>query len=254
MTDGAVSERSIVRTYLAVTTLTTLAQSLIWGVNTLFLMHAGLDILGVMVANAAFTVAQVLFEIPTGVVADTWGRRISYLLSVSIIMVATILYMWVGASRGGILAFCLASVLLGIGFTFYTGAVDAWMVDALRATGSTLRTETVFARAGVVFGISMVIGTTVGGALGQAGLWLPYVGRTVLLVPALILGIVSMPRPWVRAQAAAVVQCRGGSAQGCCCGPLLRPAQSSRPVTHAGWLRTRPVWHVRVLLVAAVLP
>lgn len=193
MTDGAVSERGIVRTYLAVTTLTTLAQSLIWGVNTLFLMNAGLDILGVMVANAAFTVAQVLFEIPTGVVADTWGRRTSYLLSVSIIMVATILYMWVGASRGGILVFCLASVLLGIGFTFYTGAVDAWMVDALRATGSTLRTETVFARAGVVFGISMVIGTTVGGALGQAGLWLPYVGRTVLLVPALILGIVSMP-------------------------------------------------------------
>ncbi len=41
----AVSERGIVRTYLAVTTLTTLAQSLIWGVNTLFLMHAGLDIL-----------------------------------------------------------------------------------------------------------------------------------------------------------------------------------------------------------------
>ena len=193
MTAGVVSERSIVRTYLAITSLTTLAQSLIWGVNTLFLMHAGLDILGVMVANAAFTVAQVLFEIPTGVVADTWGRRISYLLSVYIIMVATLLYMWAGVSRAGILALCLASVLLGIGFTFYTGAVDAWMVDALRATGSTLRTETVFARAAVVFGVSMVIGTTAGGVLGQVGLWLPYIGRTVLLVPALILGLVSMP-------------------------------------------------------------
>ena len=193
MTASNASERGIVRTYLAITGLTTLAQSLIWGVNTLFLMHAGLDILGVMIANAAFTVAQVLFEIPTGVVADTWGRRASYLLSVSIIMTATVLYMWIGVSRGGILAFCLASVLLGIGFTFYTGAVDAWMVDALHAAGSTLRTETVFSRAAVVFGVSMVIGTTAGGALGQVGLWLPYVGRAVLLVPALVLGLVSMP-------------------------------------------------------------
>lgn len=188
-----VSEHSIVRTYLAITALTTLAQSLIWGVNTLFLMHAGLDILGVMVANAAFTVAQVAFEVPTGVVADTWGRRVSYLLSVSIIMLSTLLYMWAGAARAGVLGFSLASVILGLGFTFYTGAVDAWMVDALRSLNSTIRTETVFARSGTVAGISMVIGTTVGGVLGQMALWLPYLGRTLLLVPALVLGLTSMP-------------------------------------------------------------
>jgi MFS family permease len=186
------SERSIVRTYLAIAALTTLAQSLIWGVNTLFLMRAGLDILGVMVANAAFTVAQVIFEVPTGVVADTWGRRASYLLSVSIIMLATLLYMWAGAARAGVLAFSLASVILGLGFTFYTGAVDAWMVDALHSVNSTIRTENVFARSAIVFGVFMVIGTTTGGVLGQTALWLPYLGRTLLLVPALVLGLTSM--------------------------------------------------------------
>jgi MFS family permease len=193
MIHRATSERSIVRTYLAITALTTLAQSLIWGVNTLFLMRSGLDILGVMVANAAFTVAQVMFEVPTGVVADTWGRRASYLLSVSIIMLGTLLYVWAGAARAGILFFCLASVVLGLGFTFYTGAVDAWMVDALHSVNSTIRTENVFARSAVVFGVFMVIGTTAGGALGQTALWLPYVGRVVLLVPALMLGLTSMP-------------------------------------------------------------
>jgi MFS family permease len=187
------SERSIVRTYLGVTALTTLAQSLIWGVNTLFLMRAGLDIVGVMVANAAFTVAQVLFEVPTGVVADTWGRRISYLLSVAVIMLGTLLYVWAGVTRTGLLAFSLASVVLGLGFTFYTGAVDAWMVDALRSVNSQIRTENVFARSAVVFGVFMVIGTTAGGVLGQTALWLPYVGRVVFLVPALVLGLTSMP-------------------------------------------------------------
>ena len=190
---AAASEQGIIRTYLAVTALTTLAQSLIWGVNTLFLMEAGLDILGVMVANAAFTVAQVLFEVPTGVVADTWGRRASYLLSVAVIMAGTLLYVWAGTARAGLPALCLASVVLGLGFTFYTGAVDAWMVDALHSVNSTMQTENVFARSAVVFGVFMVIGTTAGGVLGQTALWLPYIGRVVFLVPALVLGLTSMP-------------------------------------------------------------
>jgi MFS family permease len=190
---AAASEQGIIRTYLAVTALTTLAQSLIWGVNTLFLMEAGLDILGVMVANAAFTVAQVLFEVPTGVVADTWGRRASYLLSVAVIMAGTLLYVWAGTARAGLPALCLASAVLGLGFTFYTGAVDAWMVDALHSVNSTMQTENVFARSAVVFGVFMVIGTTAGGVLGQTALWLPYIGRVVFLVPALVLGLTSMP-------------------------------------------------------------
>ena len=70
----------VVRAYLAVTGLFTLSASVIWGVNTLFLLDAGLDIFEVFVANAAYTAGMVLFEIPTGVVADTAGRRRSFQL------------------------------------------------------------------------------------------------------------------------------------------------------------------------------
>ena len=62
----------------------TLSSALIWGVNTLFLLDAGLDILGVFLANAAFTAGMVLFEVPTGVFADTTGRRSSFLMSVAV--------------------------------------------------------------------------------------------------------------------------------------------------------------------------
>ena len=37
----------------------------------------------------------------------------------------------------GIAGFVVASALIGLGFTFQTGAVDAWMVDALDAAGWT---------------------------------------------------------------------------------------------------------------------
>jgi MFS family permease len=184
--------RRILRTYYGIAASTTLAQSLIWGVNTLFLLSVGLDIFEVMLVNAAYTVAQVIFEVPTGVVADTVGRRASYLLAVGIILVSTLLYAVFGLAGYGLWPFAAASALLGIGYTFYTGAVDAWMVDALHSVGYEGRLEPVFARYGIVFGAFMLIGTTLGGFLGQLELWVPYVVRAAVLVPAFLIGLLIM--------------------------------------------------------------
>ena len=86
MAQASMTARRIIRTYLGIAASTTLAQSLIWGINTLFLLVVGLDIFQVMLVNAAYTVAQVFFEVPTGVIADTVGRRVSYLLAVGIVL------------------------------------------------------------------------------------------------------------------------------------------------------------------------
>jgi MFS family permease len=137
-------------------------------------------------------VAQVVFEVPTGVVADTVGRRASYLLAVAIILVSTLLYVGFGLAGYGLWPFAAASALLGLGYTFYTGAVDAWMVDALQSVGYEGRLEPIFARYGITFGIFMLIGTTLGGVLGQVDLWIPYVARAVILVPAFLLGLLVM--------------------------------------------------------------
>src|SRR2546422_5548981 len=82
----------IIRTYFAITFLFNLAMSLIWGVDTLFKLGAGLDIFHVMLTNAAFTAGSMVFEIPTGVVADTVGRRASLLLCLATLFVTTLLY------------------------------------------------------------------------------------------------------------------------------------------------------------------
>src|SRR5438477_10044193 len=88
--------RTVERTYLALTLLSTLAASFIWGINTLFLLDAGLNNVQAFGANACFTAGEVIFEIPTGVVADTWGRRASYLLGAATLLLSTLLYlaMW----------------------------------------------------------------------------------------------------------------------------------------------------------------
>ena len=86
------AREGIQRTYLALL-LGTLAASFIWGINTLFLLDAGLSNLQAFAANSFFTAGMVLFEdIPTGVVADTWGRRTSYLLGTITLASSTFLY------------------------------------------------------------------------------------------------------------------------------------------------------------------
>ena len=129
------SSRSVVRTYLVLTVLSTLANSFIWGINTIFLLDAGLDNAQAFAANAFFTVGSVVFEIPTGVVADTRGRQLSYVLGAGTLLVATLLYLVMWQVRAPLWGWAIASILLGLGFTFFSGATEAWLVDALKATG-----------------------------------------------------------------------------------------------------------------------
>ncbi|MGH9247154.1 MAG: MFS transporter [Acidimicrobiales bacterium] len=188
----AMTSKRVVRTYLAIAGLFTLSASVIWGVNTLFLLDAGLDIFEVFVANAAFTAGMVLFEIPTGVVADTTGRRRSFLLSAVTLLLGTLGYVSIAAMGGGLVLFIIASVVLGLGFCFYSGAVEAWLVDALKATGYEGQLDRVFARGSMVSGAAMLIGTVGGGLLGSIDLALPFVVRAGLLATVFVVGLVAM--------------------------------------------------------------
>ncbi|MGH2699917.1 MAG: MFS transporter [Actinomycetota bacterium] len=187
----AVSDR-VIRSYLVITGLFTVSASLIWGINTLFLLDAGLTIFEVFIANAAFTAAMALLEVPTGVVADTRGRRASFLLSAITLAIGTLAYVGVAAIDGGLLLFCLAGVILGLGYTFYSGAVEAWMVDALKTTGYSDSLDRVFARAAMVSGFAMIVGTVGGGLLGQMHLSIPYVARAAFILIAFAVGLRTM--------------------------------------------------------------
>ena len=186
------SSRKVLSTYFLVAGFYTLAAALIWGVNTLFLLDAGLDIFEVFLANAAFAAGSVLFEIPTGVLADSGGRRRSFLFSVIILFATTLAYVGVAEWGGGLLAFSMVSVVMGLGFTFYSGAVEAWLVDALTATGYDGQLDRVFARGSMVTSVAMLIGTVTGGLLGMIDLSLPYVVRAAMLVLVFGIALVTM--------------------------------------------------------------
>jgi MFS family permease len=188
----APASRRILAGYFTLAGLYTLSAALIWGVNTLFLLAAGLSFFEVFVANAAFSAGMVLFEVPTGVVADTLGRRVSFLLSVSVLAATTLLYVGLAEVGAGVVPFAIVSVGIGLGYTFYSGAMEAWLVDALDATGYHGLLDRVFARGQQVTGAAMIVGTVGGGLLGQIDLSLPYLVRTVLLLAVFAVAYVVM--------------------------------------------------------------
>jgi len=176
------SPRSIQRTYLLLMLGNTLAASFIWGINTIFLLDAGLTNLEAFAANAFFTVGMVVFEVPTGIVADTIGRRVSYLLGTVTLAASTLFYVLLWQIEAPFWEWAIASMLLGLGFTFFSGAVEAWLVDALAATGFTGEIETVFGRGQIVTGAGMLTGSVAGGFIAaQVSLGAPFVLRGIVL-------------------------------------------------------------------------
>lgn len=179
------TSKSVIRVYLILTLLNTLAASFIWGINTLFLLNAGLSNTQAFTANAFFTAGQVLFEVPTGIVADTRGRRLSFLLGTVTLTVSTLIYLWMWKISGPFWGWALTSIFLGLGFTFFSGATDAWLVDALHSTQFKSDLDSVFAKGQIVIGAGMLSGSVAGGVIAQyTNLGVPYILRAVALVIA----------------------------------------------------------------------
>lgn len=185
--------KRVQRIYLTLLLGNTLAASFIWGINTLFLLDAGLSNFEAFAANAFFTVGMVIFEIPTGVVADTIGRKTSYLLGTITLSVTTGLYWLLWMWHAPFVWWAIVSVLLGLGFTFFSGAVEAWLVDALMSTGYSGGMEAVFGKGLVVGGIAMFVGSVLGGVIAQAtNLGVPFLLRAAILVIMFVFAFVVM--------------------------------------------------------------
>ncbi len=174
---------------------------MVWGINTLFLIGAGLTVFEVFVANASFAIGMVLFEVPTGAVADVRGRRFSFLLGVLTVLVTSVGYLLGYVFTLGIVYFVIFSVLLGLGFTFYSGALEAWAVDQIIACGEEGRLKDVFATGGAIMAAATLIGTFSGGLIADVDLALTYVVRSALLFALFVWALFTMKEP--RREAAA---------------------------------------------------
>lgn len=164
-----------------------------WGwfmtpVYPIFLLSKGLDLFQLNVVLATYFLATTVFEVPTGAVADVYGRKVSFVLSCFLRSAAFLLY----AFADGFVDCLFAEVIDGLGFTLASGALEAWAVDGIRAEGDDRPTDRLFARVEMIVRGTMIGGGILGGLLADVDLVLPWYVATAGFAGTGVYAIVAM--------------------------------------------------------------
>ncbi|HEY9294244.1 MAG TPA: MFS transporter [Microlunatus sp.] len=178
---------------------------LVYQVQTAHLTPFELIITGTVMEATCF-----LAEVPTGIVADLYSRRLSTLIGAAVVGVGILLQGLFPA----FLPILLGNVVWGIGYTFISGALEAWITDEVGSDA----VQPLFTRYEQLQLALTVVGTIMAGLLGVIDLRLPMIiaGSGYLLL-ALIMSQL-MPEtgfaPTPRAERETYAQLRRILAQG----------------------------------------
>lgn len=154
--------------------------NLVYQVREVGLSPFQLVLVGTVLEATAF-----FFEVPTGVVADTYSRRLSVIIGYFLLGSAVILV----GSVPRFDALLVAQVIAGIGYTFMSGAEEAWIADEVGEE----RVGRVYVRGSQMEQIGRLAGTVVSVALASVSLSLAIVTGGALVVAMGLALVLIMP-------------------------------------------------------------
>lgn len=172
--------------YLLLSGGSSLAFALAYTVHLVYQVSVvGLDPLQLVLVGTALEVTILIFEVPTGVVADTFSRRLSVVIGFGLLGLGIIIAGTIPLFE----AILFSSFVSGVGYTFLSGATEAWIVDEIgvdRAGAAFLRG----AQAGQVMGI---IGIVLSVTLASIRLNLAIIAGGVTLLLLCMILLLFMP-------------------------------------------------------------
>ena len=160
-------ERNIPKNYLYVLLSNTSLSEAIW---MLYLAWRGLTLFQIGLVESVFHVTSLLMEVPTGIVADRFGRRTSRLLSRIMAMIGTLLMI---ASRS-FWGFALAFVFVALGYNLESGAGDALVYDSLVQVGRQDRFMRVKGRMEIAYQAAAIVSLVASGIVATFDYLLAY--------------------------------------------------------------------------------
>ncbi|MGN7477989.1 MFS transporter [Solibacillus silvestris] len=145
--------------YYLLTSSRSFCIQIVFTLNAIYYVsQAGLNPLQLVLLGTIMELAVLLFEIPTGLVADIFGRKMSLIIGTFIIGSAHLLE----GSIPSFWAIAIGAALWGIGWTFISGAETAWIADELenKKLDTVLLNGAKFSSLGSFFGIivSVLVG------------------------------------------------------------------------------------------------
>jgi len=143
----------------------------------LFFQEHGLSLTEVMILQAIYSLSVALFEIPSGYIADIFGRKQTIVFSTIFSFIGFLVFSF----YGGFYAFALAQVLVGIGGSLMSGSDSAIIYDTLLETKSKTSYTKIEGRNYAIGNFSEAAAGILGGFLAVGSLYLPIYVQTSIL-------------------------------------------------------------------------
>ena len=160
--------------------------SMIFPILTVYyVQNVGMDPLQLVLVGTVLEATAFLFEVPTGVVADTFSRKLSIIIGVFMHGASFLLT----GSIPLFLGILFAQVVSGLAWTFSSGATEAWIAGEIgeEAIGPVFLKASQFGRFGAAIGIVTGVG------LASINITLPIMLGGVLFIALGIFEIIAMP-------------------------------------------------------------
>ena len=143
----------------------------------LFFQEHGLSLTQVMILQAIYSLSVAVFEIPSGYIADVFGRKQTIIFSTIFSFIGYLVFSF----YGGFYVFALAQVLVGIGGSLMSGSDSAIIYDTLLETKQKNTYTRIEGRNYAIGNFSEAIAGMLGGFLAVGSIYLPVYVQTGIL-------------------------------------------------------------------------
>ncbi len=143
----------------------------------LFLQENGLSLTQIMFLQAIYSLSVAVFEIPSGYIADLFGRKNTIIISTIFSFIGYVIFSF----YEGFLAFAIAEVLIGIGGSLMSGSDSAILYDTLLETGNKEAYTRIEGKNYAIGNFSEATAGVLGGFLAVGSIYLPIYVQTAIL-------------------------------------------------------------------------
>lgn len=153
--------------------------SAIW---VLYLAFRGMSLVQIGILESIFHITGLIFELPTGAVADIYGKKFSVVLGRIISVISCILMITSSSFFGFATAFILSSASMNLD----SGASEALIFDSLKELGEEDKYKIIWGNLAFIMSISQGIAVLLGGILADIKFLYAYIFGTIIQAAALI--------------------------------------------------------------------
>ncbi len=153
--------------------------SAIW---VLYLAFRGMSLVEIGLLESIYHITGVLFELPTGVIADVYGKKFSVVIGRIVSVISCILMITSDSFFGFAIAFCLSSASMNLN----SGAAEALVYDSLKELGEEGKYKKIWGNLAFVMSIAQGLAVLLGGILADVRFLYAYILGTILQIGALI--------------------------------------------------------------------